>query len=162
MNVIFMRHGEAGPYVPDDKGRKLTECGIKQAQDSARYMANVYRPDLLITSPYDRARETADQVLLHYERLGVAIPTVVCEAITPDDDPEHGLNRLYKLQQAHGCVDTVLVVCHMPIVARMEALMTASYYGVPFELAEFRVLSAPHFAQGLGTRLTSYVPMIDS
>ncbi|MDO5652005.1 MAG: histidine phosphatase family protein [Moraxella sp.] len=158
MQLILMRHAEAGPYVPDDAHRKLTERGHTQAADSAGKLVGLYRPQLLIVSPYDRARQTANHVLDAYAKLNHAIRTVVCDNITPDDDPVQGLNEIYRIHESHGSPDGVLVVCHMPIVARMAQLLTGAYHDDGFALAEFRAYQTEYIAEGLARQIQQYHP----
>lgn len=158
MQLILMRHAQAGPYVPDDAHRQLTKVGQAQALDSGNKLSSLYRPELLIVSPYDRARQTAEIVLECYQAKNHHIDTIICNNITPDDDPKFGLDCLYDICETHR-PGSVLVVCHMPIVARMGALLTQDYYPHGFELAEFRVYQTPHIVQGLGKEVQRYYPV---
>jgi len=63
MIVAFLRHAEAEPSETNDFGRRLTEKGRLQAQKVALFCErNQFIPDLLISSPVVRARQTADIV----------------------------------------------------------------------------------------------------
>lgn len=67
MRVIFVRHGESQSNsardvvaLPEAEGDRLTELGRRQAAAAGAYLAGLEPPDLLLTSPMRRARETGD------------------------------------------------------------------------------------------------------
>ena len=65
MKLILFRHGIAidrdHPDCPDDPDRFLTEAGIEKTRLAAAGLATlVERVDAVITSPYVRARQTAE------------------------------------------------------------------------------------------------------
>jgi phosphohistidine phosphatase len=64
MRLIIIRHAIAVPRgtpdIPDDE-RPLTRRGERRFREAARGLARVQpRPDVLLTSPLPRARQTAD------------------------------------------------------------------------------------------------------
>src|SRR5439155_23799609 len=64
MRLLIVRHGIAvahgTPKVPEDE-RPLTPRGAKRFRAAARGLARICRrPDVLLTSPLVRARQTAD------------------------------------------------------------------------------------------------------
>jgi len=64
MRLLIVRHGIAvahgTPKVPEDE-RPLTSRGIERFRAAARGLARICRrPDVLLTSPLVRARQTAD------------------------------------------------------------------------------------------------------
>lgn len=126
MQLILVRHGDAGAYTLPDNERNLSLLGQKQAQDTAQFL-QAFAIDQVIASPYNRAMQTAQQLS--------GLPSTVCNDITPNDDPEQGVAALFELV----CADCVLVVCHMNIIAKMTELLC----GTPqagFGLCEARVL----------------------
>src|SRR5438045_8629615 len=65
MRVYIMRHGPAGqhgdPRYPDDSQRPLTKSGCKKTRGCAEGMRRLgIEPDRVLTSPYVRARQTAE------------------------------------------------------------------------------------------------------
>lgn len=62
MDLILLRHGKAEDHHPDgDAGRRLVDQGRKQAERAARLLKSAGRlPSIVLTSPYARARETAE------------------------------------------------------------------------------------------------------
>jgi phosphohistidine phosphatase len=60
MTIGFLRHAEAESASGSDFDRKLTTKGLDQAEKAARFcLRNSLVPDLIITSPVVRARQTA-------------------------------------------------------------------------------------------------------
>lgn len=161
MKLIFMRHGQAAPYCADDAGRDLTEFGRAQVAQSAEQIATEYHPDVIVTSPYNRAVQTASIVQAHIQTQGRNLPLIHLAGITPDDDPGVGLERLDMLLSDLNNNDEircVLVVCHMPIIARMTAILTGDD-PVSFELAEYRSYEAMVIAGGLGVHMGGFCPI---
>lgn len=154
MKLIFIRHGDAGAYTSPDSERQLSPLGQWQATQTGQWLASHYQAWHIITSPYSRARQTAEiiadcQLSSTPSRLPSS-PSIqppkplrlsVCDGITPDDDPAVGLQAIAKLIDDTTLLGdgVVMVVCHMNIIAKMTALLT----GEPpcgFGLAEARVL----------------------
>lgn len=63
MNLILLRHGKAEDISPDgDFSRALVEKGREQSRRAARQLAGAGAlPDIVLTSPLLRARQTADE-----------------------------------------------------------------------------------------------------
>ena len=78
-HLYLVRHAvaeERGPAWPDDSQRPLTEEGAKRWRRQAAGLAALEaRPDLILTSPFTRARQTADLL---------AAALMVLLGITPD------------------------------------------------------------------------------
>lgn len=67
MEIYFLRHGIAAEhgapgYEHDDDARPLTDKGIKGVGQVARALDGVVTPNVILTSPLPRARQTADIV----------------------------------------------------------------------------------------------------
>lgn len=62
MTLYFLRHGDAGPPDPaDDDGRELTDGGRAAIRAAGRLWRRLnLRPDVILTSPLTRARQTAE------------------------------------------------------------------------------------------------------
>lgn len=148
MKVILMRHGEAEYQTTQDAKRQLTALGRQQAATTADYILSKYEPDAFVVSPYDRAQQT----LAAFTEQRPDVPVQILDNITPDDDPMKALHAL--LDVAGECV---VVVCHMPIVAKMAALLTATH-PESYSLAEARVFEAEFIAADMGDELERFVP----
>lgn len=161
MKVIFVRHGKAAPYCEDDAGRDLTEFGRLQVQQTAQYLTKYYQLDLIITSPYNRADQTAKILLSQALNLGQNPSFMSLSSITPDENPMIAIDDLeYAVRTKLGEDLTgkcVVVVCHMPIVASMVAKLE-NLSPASFELAEARVLQMSVLAQGLATTQDVFIP----
>jgi len=62
--LILVRHGESSGnreriYATSPHDLPLTELGYRQAQQVAHRIAELFRPELVVTSAYHRASETA-------------------------------------------------------------------------------------------------------
>jgi probable phosphoglycerate mutase len=62
--LILVRHGESSGnreriFATSPHDQPLTELGYRQAQEAARRIAQLFRPELVVTSAYLRASETA-------------------------------------------------------------------------------------------------------
>lgn len=160
MKLILVRHGEANPVdgetIKTDSERTLTERGHAQARQTAEFVlskSDTFSPDLLVVSPFIRARQTMQAF---EDMLGKQAQ--VYNHITPVDDDKIALEYLSDLAESTQS-QCVLVVCHMDIVARLHARATAdSYRG--FLLAEARVLEQTIIADRLSCEIANFVPQI--
>lgn len=153
MRLILVRHGEADPNRSGlDSARQLTDKGHQQAALTAQYIAENFQPDLFVVSPYIRAQQT----LAHIQQKFPNVPMQVYKDITPDDPAAPALQWLSNLTQ-----ETVVVVCHMNIVAYITALLTED---VPegFALAEARVFEHPVIMVGLSQEKARFVPHVQN
>src|SRR5262245_1584012 len=71
MNLYLIRHAEAVPLgvdgISDDEDRPLTEMGKQQCRAVALALRQLgVRLEKLRTSPLVRARQTAEEMLLHF------------------------------------------------------------------------------------------------
>ena len=64
MEILLIRHGQSQADLEDrHEGRAdfpLTELGVRQARAAAEWIKEHYPPDLIITSPLQRASKTAE------------------------------------------------------------------------------------------------------
>lgn len=106
MIVAFLRHAEAEPNAASDFERRLTEKGHSQAEKVARFCErNQFIPDLLLTSPVVRARQTADIITATLKCSLQQVPWLACGMSV-----ERCLSELDKLTD-HRCV---LLAGHEP------------------------------------------------
>lgn len=117
MELVLLRHGEAERDATSDSLRRLTPRGEAEAAASGAELAKWLRsPPVVISSPYRRARMTADIVA-----TGLAAGAVrEIPGITPDDNVRHAV-----LAIAAHCVPgtTLVVVTHMPLIGNLLALL---------------------------------------
>jgi phosphohistidine phosphatase len=123
MLLLLNRHANAGErdpaQWPDDRGRPLTEKGRKVQFDVSRFLRKRdFAPTLVLTSPWLRARQTAD-ILVEVARVGR--PPVLCEALADDPDLDD-LQECIGEQPANAIV---ALVGHSPWMEELAALLLA-------------------------------------
>jgi phosphohistidine phosphatase len=113
MRLYLLRHAEAEPYQVDDFSRSLTEKGIAQAKRVGEFLAShKILPDLILSSPVTRARETAEIVS---GKLGCELtlaPWIACGM-----HPEVALGEL----AAFARLDSLIIVGHEPDLSALIA-----------------------------------------
>jgi phosphohistidine phosphatase len=113
--LLLLRHGIAEDPVTgrDDASRPLTAEGIKKTRQAAAGLARVIDPpDLILTSPKLRARQTADLVADAFGLQAQSLTDLAAEA------PDRILRKLHRYPQ-----DTLLVVGHEPTFSRIVSLL---------------------------------------
>lgn len=157
MKLILVRHGDAGAYTTPDHERNLSKLGTAQAEQTGEFLKNYLKNtqvDLLISSPYNRAYQTASVIAKGIDYQG---EHAICEAVTPDDDPKLGFKALEAMiDDGYECV---IVVCHMPIVARLARLLSEGD-AAGFDLAEVRVFEMDVLGLGQGVQTQAFCPTI--
>jgi phosphohistidine phosphatase len=137
--LYFLRHGDAGSQASGmaDVERLLTDGGIAALRSAAPLWRRLnLRPDVVLTSPLARARQTAD---------------LFCEAIGGEPISDDGLRpgaswgNLARAMAAHADARRVLFVGHEPDLSsaiaelsgagsvrmRKGSLACLEFYGVP-------------------------------
>ena len=167
MQLLFIRHGQAAPYCANDAGRALTDFGQKQAKQTADYVLANFAPDLIISSPYIRAKQTAEILQRNLTTQHHNTKLTFLDSITPDDDPkaavldianliEHEFGQIFDHENLpERCI---VIVCHMPIIAKLVGILT-ELHPENFELAECQVLKTSVFANSLATKITGFIPV---
>lgn len=115
--VLVIRHGFAGtPDVckfPDDSQRPLTHTGKKKTEQALVGLLKLIEgPELVVSSPYVRAMETAEIFvqLLGFSRRDI-LPS---DLLLPDENPYETLRFVGSLRASR-----VAVVGHNPNLSRM-------------------------------------------
>ena len=138
MILYFLRHGKAGsPRAMDDDDRELTAPGVAALRSAAPLWQRLnLRPDVVLTSPLPRARQTAD---------------LFCEAVggkpVADDRLRPGARwaDLAQAMAAHRDARRVMFVGHEPDLSsavaelsgaasvrmRKGGLACLEFYGIP-------------------------------
>ena len=115
-NLALLRHGLANGQGPE---AGLLPEGRAYLQRLARRLESEgWRPEAIVTSPYRRARESA-QVLS--ESLGVGTETHVLQDLVPDADPDEALAAI---RLAVPVATPVLIVTHLPLVGLLMQELT--------------------------------------
>jgi phosphohistidine phosphatase len=116
MLLYLLRHAEAEPYRADDFSRKLTDKGEKQARLVGSFLIeHRLKPDLILTSPVLRARQTASIAAVE---LGADSPTEV-PWMACGMNPERALAEL----AGYAKLGSVMIVGHEPDFSALVALL---------------------------------------
>jgi phosphohistidine phosphatase len=122
MEIFLLRHGlavERGtPGFKDDSTRPLLPKGKKQLKKTARAMREMdLEFDLILSSPYLRAKETAEIIaagLKGKQRLKFS------NALAAEKEPLHLVGELQKIKPPPK---TILLVGHEPFLSRLISLL---------------------------------------
>lgn len=149
MHLIIMRHGEAGWHTLD-QDRELTEAGRRGVASVASQIASSpWRPELIWSSPYTRARQTA---AIAAELLNCPVEEKLF--ITPDDDPGRCLDALLECHTS-----PLMLVSHMPLVGGLATLLVDGHRkGIPFMTAQAVLLDMPVSGPGCADVKAQFLP----
>ena len=149
MQLLIMCHGEAGWHTLDQE-RELTEAGrLGVAEVAARIAESPWRPNLIWSSPYVRARQTAAIVS---EILNCPVEEKMF--ITPDDDPGECLDALIEHHES-----PLLIVSHMPLVGGLATLLVDAHRrGIPFMTSQAVMLDMPVVGPGCADLKAQFLP----
>ena len=130
MQILLLRHGIAAERAPSgrDADRALTGEGTKKLRLvlGAAKAAGV-SPSLILTSPYRRARETAE---LAAEVLGYTGKIVECPALEPGGSPQEAWQEI----RARRDEAAILLAGHEPLFSAL----TAHLLGAPTLQVDFK------------------------
>lgn len=111
MQLLFLRHGPTGPkseWTGDDEERPLSNQGSLLVSDVAGSLPRLKtRPELVLTSPLVRARQTAEIVA---KCLGAPEKVIVDKRLAPG----FGMKHLEKLVRDYGDNEVLMLVGHDP------------------------------------------------
>jgi len=145
MIIYFLRHADAEDFVDSDFTRKLTPKGHDQAERVGKFCKqNGIKPEVFLTSPLVRARETADIV---GKKTGVtpAIADWLACGMTP-------ATLIEKLQPI-STKSSVLLVGHEPDLSTVVSYLLGLPEPVNFPIrkASLTAINAPWLDQGSGS-----------
>ncbi|MEM9415382.1 MAG: phosphohistidine phosphatase SixA [Planctomycetota bacterium] len=116
MKILLFRHGIAEPRIDglDDPHRQLTRRGYSRTQLAAIGLTRLMRPvDLILTSPYTRAQQTAAVLGLAMRRT----PEIL-DALTPGRDPNEVIDHVLEREDT-----SVALVGHNPQLEQIVSLL---------------------------------------
>ncbi len=122
MEIYILRHGvaEEGHAGMKDADRALIGEGKKKLESVLRRARAVnVEPRMIVTSPYRRARETAQ---IAAEVLRVDGSLVESAALTPECSPEDVWDEI----RVHKGVEQLLIVGHEPLLSAVYAYLLGS------------------------------------
>ena len=119
MEIYLLRHAiaEAGRPGLKDADRALTEQGrdkLRRVLKRARGAG--VKPDLILSSPYRRARETSEMAV---EGLGYSGKVVETAALTPDSSP----HQVWEEIRARQTESAILLSSHEPLMSATLAVL---------------------------------------
>ena len=121
MDLYILRHGIAEDLAEApgkaDAFRRLTREGARKVRRAAAGMRRLgIRPDLILSSPYDRAWQTAKIVAKAFK-----VPKALkqSEQLRPDGDPA----RLIAELRAHARLGRVMLVGHEPYLSGLVSTL---------------------------------------
>jgi phosphohistidine phosphatase len=112
MRLYIVRHAIAAPHgtpgIKDDD-RALTDDGIKKMRQAAAGLRCLeYIPELILSSPLIRARQTADILL---EKLGKGIELKIMPALAPSGIREELFKSIASYEKS---LNGLMIVGHQP------------------------------------------------
>jgi phosphohistidine phosphatase len=123
MKICILRHGIAvvrdDLNAENDSKRQLTPKGKRQLRQTAAAMKKMgLRFDLILSSPYLRAKQTAEIVV---ESLRLKRQLEFSNALVPDGSFQ---NLIRELNESKPAPENVLLVGHEPYLSRLISLLT--------------------------------------
>jgi len=116
MTLYIVRHGSAEESNPKgDKFRRLLPRGVETVENMAEFLKEIPRPSLLLSSPFERARETAE---LFKKVLNFPEDIVLADFLFPESEPEEAIEELQKL----GNQD-IMLFGHNPMLSDLVACL---------------------------------------
>jgi phosphohistidine phosphatase len=122
MQVYLLRHGiaEDGQAGRPDSERALVPEGRRKLKDVFKLARQADTAvSLVLTSPYKRARQTAEMVL---EYLSTEAELLECSALTPDATPVAVWGEIRALKD----IDSILLASHEPLLSATAAFLLNS------------------------------------
>lgn len=141
MKLWLLRHGAAEPYQRHDADRQLTEQGRQQVLQAAEFLRAVSF-DRVLSSPYIRARQTAELLCTTLQRSETV---EIVPWLTPEDDVREVVRKL----DAYP-VDNLLIVAHQPLLGFLASWLTDAnrQQGLPMETASVACLEGDFIGAG--------------
>lgn len=129
MDLYLMRHGIAEDLDVHggarDRDRRLTEKGVRQMRQIAQAMVELELEfDLILSSPFRRARETAEIVA---EALGAERRLRFSDHLAVPPDSPKLLRQITTLRRVP---ERVLLIGHEPHLSELTALLVAGNPGL--------------------------------
>lgn len=130
--LILMRHASASSYEKDDVLRSLSNKGVREATDAAKFLKNFNIDKILCSS----ALRTVETFNIIQDELKVNLVDIKPELYNTSETEllEHIISQRDK-------IDTLLVIAHNPSVTELTTLLTHNSHNHEYELKESLVPS---------------------
>ena len=122
MQIYILRHGIAEESHPggSDADRELTSDGKRRLRETLKVAKKAgVEADVIISSPYVRAMETAE---IAAEVLDYSNDILTTQALIPISDPEAVWDEI----RVHRNVESVLIVGHEPLLSHLTGFLLAA------------------------------------
>ncbi len=122
MDIYLLRHGiaEEGDLSQHDSNRALTDEGIEKLREVLRVAKKAgVSPSMILSSPYIRARQTAD---LAKEILKVEHDIVETYALKPMSQPREAWDDIRALREEPA----ILLASHEPLMGQLLGFLLAT------------------------------------
>lgn len=120
MDIYLLRHGIAEDHATSDARRELTEEGRQKLRDVMRVLKKAgVKPSLILSSPYVRARSTAE---IAAEVLGCPEPIVQTGELVPEGDPAAVWSEI----RSHRSERSLMLVGHQPLFGALSGYLLGS------------------------------------
>jgi phosphohistidine phosphatase len=111
MRLYLVRHAIAAPHgapgIADDE-RPLTDAGIKKMKQAARGFRELgVLPEIILSSPLPRARQTAEILV---ETLGKKVAFNLTDALSPSGSRQ----GVYEEIEKQGDPESIMLIGHQP------------------------------------------------
>jgi phosphohistidine phosphatase len=151
MQLWLLRHADAVPSASTDDARPLSGKGAQQARRVARFCKNHgLRPEIILSSPFVRAEQTARAVA---EALEVEM--VVCAFLASGMRAPAALEELAAFRR----FEAVLIVGHEPDLSALGGALlgTGKHGAVRMRKAALAAFDVESLSEG-GARLDFLIP----
>jgi phosphohistidine phosphatase len=133
MKLFLLRHGIAvergASEFPQDADRPLTAEGRRKTRKAARVFSSLdLEFDLILSSPFVRARETAELVA---KEMGLRKELKLIEELKPETDPHQLVSAIGRI---HPAPSSLLLVGHEPDLGRLVSLFVWGAVGDSVQL----------------------------
>ena len=131
MEVYLLRHGIADNDSPTgrDADRPLTGEGRRKLREVLKSVAAAgVTPEVIVSSPYVRARQTAE---IACEVLGYKEKVHGSDALVPDSDPQQVWQEI---RNTYRGAHSILLASHEPLMGRCTGFLL----GYPDLLVDFK------------------------
>ena len=132
MKIYLIRHSNAvdpgTPGYEDDSARPLTEKGRDKMEKIASALKALgIAPDLIVSSPYLRAKETAEILA---KGLKYKTDIAFSDALVPMENADRIIGEINEKYS----VDELMLVGHEPCLANLVGVLTASAPGIEMDI----------------------------
>jgi phosphohistidine phosphatase len=120
MEVYLLRHGIAEEDSPTgrDSDRQLTSDGRRKLKDVMKTVAAAgVLPDIIVSSPYLRALQTAE---IAREILGYTEEVHRSDALVPESDPQQVWQEI---RNSYKGVNSIMLASHEPLMSRCTGFL---------------------------------------